>query len=72
MENTISFKISEIAELLNKNVLKQYTDSGTQASELEVHISNPIYSSNNRFLCIGETNGQRLYLISGGNIIWQN
>lgn len=58
--------------ILNKNVLKQYTDSGNEASQLEVHISNPVYSSNNRFLCMGEQNGQKLYLISGGNIVWQN
>lgn len=58
--------------VLNKNVLKQYTDSGSLFNELEVHISNPVYSANNRFLCIGEENGQKLYLISGGNIIWQN
>jgi len=58
--------------VLNKNVLKQYTESGNQISELEINISNPVYSSNNRFLCIGEKEGQKIYLISGENIIWQN
>ena len=79
-ENTIAlFKVIQNAnlrilkhEILDKNVLKQYTDSGNPSSELEIKISNPVYSSNNRFLCMGEENGQKLYLISGGNILWQN
>lgn len=57
--------------VLNKNILKQYTDSGNPSKELEIHISNPIYESNNRFLCIGEENGEKIYLVSGENILWQ-
>lgn len=57
--------------VLNKNVLKTYSNSGKKEFESEVTISNPIFDSNNRFLCIAENSGHKLYLISGQNILWQ-
>lgn len=71
-DSTNVYAYDKYITVLNKNILKQYIDSGNETSQLEIHINNPVYSSNNRFLCIGENNGQKLYLISGGNIIWQN
>ena len=58
--------------VLNKNILFTYNASGNLISEQDVNISNPIFSSNNRFLAIGEKNGKSLYLLSGENIIWQS
>lgn len=57
--------------LLNKNKLGLYTTSGKKEYELEINISDAIYASNNRFLVIAQKNGQTLYQISEGNIIWQ-
>lgn len=57
--------------ILNKNKLNLYTSSGKKEYELEVNISDAIYASNNRFLVIAQKNGQTLYQISEGNIVWQ-
>ena len=71
-ENSSVYSYDRYITVLNKNKLKQYAASGNLENELDINISNPVYSSNNRFLCMGEENGQKIYLISGGNIVWQN
>ena len=57
--------------ILDKNMLRAYSSSAKQEFEIEVKINNPIYDSKNRFLCIAESGGQKIYLISGQNILWQ-
>ena len=57
--------------LLNKNKLGLYTTSGKKEYELEININDAIYASDNRFLVMAQKNGQTLYQISEGNIIWQ-
>lgn len=57
--------------ILNKNILTTYSSSGKKEYEHEIKITNPLYASNNRFLCIAEKNGQNLYLISESNLLWQ-
>jgi len=52
--------------VLSKNVLTFYKEFN-----LDIEITNPIFESNNNYLCIAEKNGQRIYLIEGHNIIWQ-
>ena len=57
--------------VLSENILKQYNTSGKQTSELKIQISNPVYSTNGKYLIIGEKGSQKVYLISEGNIIWE-
>ena len=57
--------------VLEKNTLSMYNSNGNKSGEIEVNISNPIYNSNGKYLCIAESKGNNLYLISGGNILWQ-
>lgn len=57
--------------ILEKNTLSMYTSNGNKSEEIEINISNPIYSSNNKYLCIAENKGKNLYLLLGGNILWQ-
>lgn len=57
--------------VLTDTKLESYTSSGRKDSEIEITISNPIYASNNRFLCIAEQNGKTLALISEQNKIWE-
>ena len=69
--NEAVYAYDKYITVLNKNKLLCYTNSGNIGAELEVVISKPIYSANNRFLCIGEEKGKKIYLISGNNIIWE-
>lgn len=56
--------------ILSQNTLVGYNSSGKQEYELNVEIANPIVDTNNRFLLIAEEGKQRIYLISGNNIVW--
>ena len=66
------YAFEDYITLLEKNKLTIYNINANKVCELEININNPIYSKNNKYLCIAEKNGNNIYLISGGNIIWQN
>lgn len=57
--------------ILNKNVLNIYNSSGKKEHELNVEISNPIFCANEKYFVIAENKGNKLYLISENNVIWQ-
>ena len=57
--------------ILERNKLKNYNGSGEKESEIDVNITNPLFASSGRYLCLAEKNGHKIYLISGANIIWQ-
>lgn len=56
---------------LSKNVLSAYNEYATAEYTLDIEITNPIFASAGKYLCIAEREGQRIYLISGENILWQ-
>ena len=57
--------------VLNRNNLQNYGESGNKESEIEITITNPIFASCGKYLCVAEKEGNKLYLISGEHIIWQ-
>lgn len=57
--------------ILNENKLKLYSSNAKQEYELDVSISTPIFESSNRFLCIAEKAGSKMYLVNGTSISWQ-
>ncbi len=57
--------------ILRQNTLTGYNSSGKKEYELTIEISNPIVDTNNRFLLIAEKGKQKIYLISGSNIVWE-
>lgn len=73
MDNSNSiFAYDNYIALLNKTNLTTYSSSGKKNFETEISINNPIYAVNDRFLCLAEQNGNKLCLINGQNILWQN
>ena len=58
--------------ILSKNTFQIYNSSGKQEKELEIPINNVIFSNSNRFLGIAENGGQKVYLLSGQNLLWEN
>lgn len=70
-ESTFVFSYDKYIAVLNKNNFTTYNSSGNKAFDLSVELSSPIASSNNRFICLGENSGKKLYLINGQNIAWQ-
>lgn len=69
--NSYVYAYDKYISVLNKNHLQNYTSSGTKDSDLEISISNPIFSSSGKYLCIAEKGGNKIYLVSGEHIIWQ-
>ena len=57
--------------VLNKNILTFYDKHGNIDHSLNVEITNPIFESNGKYLCIAEKGGQKVFLISDKNIVWQ-
>ncbi len=71
-ENNNIYANDKYIAILNNNTLKNYNSLGKLDGELTVEISTPITSSNGRFLLIAEKGQNKIYLISGNEIIWKN
>lgn len=56
--------------VLSNNTLKNYNSSGKEEGELTIEISTPIMATNGKFLLIAEKDNNKVYLISGNEIIW--
>ena len=56
--------------VLNKNSLNIYNGNGKEEKKLDVEINNAIFKSNNKYLAVAEQKGQKVYLISGTDILW--
>lgn len=69
-EDYYSYAYDKYIAILNKNILYTYNNSGDIVKENDVNIASPIFSSNNKFLAIGESGGNNIYLISGTNVAW--
>lgn len=71
-ESTNIFSYDKYIAILDKNnCLTSYNSAGNKMFEFNINLNNPISASNNRFLCLAEKNGKKIYLISGQNIVWQ-
>lgn len=69
--NPSVYAFDKYITVLEKNMLSIYNSSGSKTGEIEINVSNPIYNSNSKYLCIAENKGNNLYLVSGGNLLWQ-
>lgn len=70
--NPSVFAYDKYITVLSKNKLSEYTSDGKVATELDVNISVPLVATNEKYMVLAEKNGQRIYLISGSNILWQD
>lgn len=70
--NPYIFAHDKYINILSKNILTEYTSDGSICGKLDVNISVPLIDSNEKYLVLAEKNGQKIYLISDSNIIWQN
>ena len=74
LEESESYQVyayDKYVSIFNKNTLAGYNSYGKKEYELTVEITNPIIDTNNRFLLMAEKGKQKIYLISGNNIVWE-
>lgn len=69
--NKYLYAYDKYITVLNKSNLTIYDEQGQEYQKLDILIGTPIYSSNNRFLCMAESEGKKVYLISNGQILWE-
>ena len=70
-DNPYVYAYDKYITILKKNSLEYYNNSANLEFNIAVNISNPLFESNGKYLVLAEKEGQKLYLISGQNIIWQ-
>lgn len=71
-DNSNVYAFDDYITILSKNKLSLYGSSGTEEASLDIQITKPVFNATNRFLVIGESNGQKLYLVENKNIVWEN
>lgn len=69
--NSNIYSFNKYIGILSKNNFEIYDSTGKKEEILTIEITNPIFSSNNRYLAIAEEKGQKLYLIADKNIAWE-
>ena len=71
-ETSNIYAFNKYIGILSKNRLSLYGSSGKEETNLEVQITNPLFDSANRFLVIGESNGQKVYVIEDKEVAWES
>lgn len=69
--NSYVYAYDKYVVVLSKNHLQSYSSAGNKESDIEITITNPLFASNGRYLCVAEKSGNKIYLISGEHILWQ-
>ena len=69
-QNANVYAFNKYIGILDQAKFTVYSNSGSKEKELDVQISNPLYSSANRFLEIAEKGGQKFYLITDKDVSW--
>ena len=70
-QTSLIYAYDKYISILSQNKLIGYNSLGRKEYEIDVEISNPIIDTSGRFLLIGEANKQKIYLISGSEIVWE-
>lgn len=70
-ENPNIYAFNQSIGILNKNKFTIYNNAAKEEKTLKVEITTPLFDSSNRYLTIGETKGQKLYLITDKDITWE-
>jgi hypothetical protein len=66
------FAYSKYVAVLNKNSFNIYTQDGSKTATLDINISKPLTCSYGKYMVVAEQSGQKIYLINGESIAWQN
>ena len=71
-ESSSIYAFNKYIGILSKNKLSLYGSTGGEEANLEIQITNPLFDSANRFLVIGESNGQKFYVIEDKEVAWDS
>lgn len=70
-ENSKVYAFNQSITVLSKNNFTLYNNTGKEEKTLKIEITTPLFNSAGHYLAIGETKGQKLYLIEDKDIAWE-
>ncbi len=70
-DNSNIYAFNRYIGILNKNNFEIYNSTGKKENTLTLEITKPIFNSNGRYLAVAEEKGQKLYLISDKEVLWE-
>lgn len=70
-ENAQSYAYSQYLGVLSKNNFDIYNSSGNKEATLDLQITTPLFSANDRFLAVADKGGQKAYLITNKIVQWE-
>ena len=70
-DNSNIFAYSKYIAILKDNTLITYNSSGKIEAENNIQITNPITTSNGKYLIIAEQDSSKIYLLKDNNIRWE-
>lgn len=70
-DNSNMFAYSKYIAILKDNTLTTYNSSGKIEAENNIQITNPITTSNGKYLIIAEQDSSKIYLLKDNNIRWE-
>lgn len=70
-ENMSIFAYDKYVAIINGNKLDIYNSSAKKVTSTDINVNKPIFSSNGKYLVIGDKGKQKIYLISGTKILWE-
>ena len=71
-ENTKIYAYDKYICIFRKKTLEVYNKVGTKVQEIELDINKPVFTSEGRYMVICEEEGQKFYLISGKEKLFEN
>ena len=71
-ENTQVYAYDKYICVFRKKTLEFYNKIGTKVEEIQLDINKAVFTSTGRYMAISEENGQKFYLISGKEKIYEN
>lgn len=69
--NNYIYAYDKYIVVLNNGKLTHYNSSGKEETTTTLEIATPLVDTNNRYILIADKEGQKIYLISGENRIWE-
>ena len=71
-QNAQVYAFNKYIGVLSKAKLTIYGNTGGKEKELDMQISDPLWSASNRFLAVAEKNGKKLYVLTDKEITWED
>ena len=71
-ENTQVYAYDKYICIFRKKTLEFYNRVGSQVSTIDLDINKAVFISNGKYMAVCEENGQKFYLISGREKIYEN